>query len=156
MCCEFQREREELIFAELLSECSIVNYREWMCLIIAFLYCLSIPLCISCTDPCIIISKIERSTVDVEQINCRFDLAFYYLILSDTTWVSHSSDKIAKSEFLSVSWFELSCTCWKCMLRAWHLDYPLLFVGKCTFFCCINVLFKSTLDLKIYIDCFFC
>ena len=132
MFCEFESEREELIFAELLSECSIVNYSEWMCLIIAFLYCLSIPLCISCTDPCIIISKVECSAVDVEQINCRFDLAFYHLILSE--WVLHSSDKNAKSEFLAVTWFELSCTCSKFMMRAWHLDYPLLFVGKCTVF----------------------
>ena len=40
---------------------------------------------------------------DDEQINCRFDLAFYYYLVSYyTTCVQHSSDKIAKCEFTSL------------------------------------------------------
>ena len=40
---------------------------------------------------------------DDEQINCRFDLAFcYYLVSFYTTCVQHSSDKIAKYKFTSL------------------------------------------------------
>ena len=42
-------------------------------------------------------SKVERSVVDVKQINSRFDLAFYYYLVSYNTFcVLHSSDKIAR------------------------------------------------------------
>ena len=40
---------------------------------------------------------------DDEQINSRFDLAFYYYLVSYyTNCVQHSSDKIAKFEFTSL------------------------------------------------------
>ena len=38
-------------------------------------------------------------------IKCRFDLAFYYYLVSYyTTCMQHSSDKIAKYEFTSLQW----------------------------------------------------
>ena len=57
---------------------------------------------------------------DDEQINCRFDLAFYYyLVLYYTNCLYHSSDKIAKCEFTSLSWFEIH------IQTTWNITYVL-------------------------------